>query len=570
MKRFEFGAFHVDDSNRAAFEICHAIAELQPVSPLPVVILAEPGRGKTHLLYAIVSELREKSPRTALAYITAREFPDKARGLIEDPTPIERASSAVLLVDQLDQFTERLVDLEAIVRAFLDRGHYVVLASCLPPARLVHLPAGLRAMLGQGQVIRVASETDIPAMAAPISTAETKAERGIVPPSDEIRRLREELARLEEKASALPSVSDLERHLDRERERCRALQEQAESQRAAEEDLAQELEHARTETRTLHRALDTAREEAQTLRDDLERARGEAQTLQRKSDTAREEAQALQHALDSAREEAQTLRNDLERARNEAQSLRHELDSARDEGARVVVLEEEVKRLTSHADHLHAEQEANDRVRASVVAQLAEKSTVEEELHAARIQLQIAEEQRAARDADWAKHLEVLLAGLEERKGRSVQAIAMAGERVRLLEEAVASARSAAGNAPPAESALRMRTAYEARIAELQESAHRAKEEAVAELRHRLEEQSTQLAALQADREELDRLRNALDFSRGSGQVVAAGIQNLREQIAQTADALGTLAERTRQACDAETATPKPEEDPWDGPNEEL
>ncbi len=532
MKRYEFGAFQVDDSNRSAFEICHAVAELQPVSPLPVVIVSEPGRGKTHLLYAIVNELREKSPRTALAYITAREFPDKARGLIEDPTPIERASSAVLLVDQLERFTERVVDLEAIVRVFLDRGHYVVLASCLAPNRLSHLPLGLRAMLDTGQTIRISPEMGVPAPATPIQIAEPKApvagvaRRVAAPQQDEIRRLREELAQLEEKAAAIPSVPDLERQLELERTRHKDLQEQTESQRATEKDLERQLERERARCKDL------------------------------------QEQTATQQAAE------EELAQELDIARNEMRSLQRDLDKARDECARVAALEDEVKRLASHADHLHAEQEANERVRSVVVAQLAEKGAVEEELHAARVQLEVESEERVAQDAKWTERLQALAAGVEEYKTRFGRTLDTANERVQQLENMLA--RPGDADAGMSDGVARMRALYESRIAELQESAGRMTEDAVAGLRSQLDEQTAHLAAAQVDKDELERLRQTLDFTRGSGQVVAAGIQNLREQIAQTADALGTLADRTRQACGVEAGTSAKDDDPFDDPNEEL
>ncbi|HPC17564.1 MAG TPA: DnaA/Hda family protein [Candidatus Hydrogenedentes bacterium] len=360
MRRFEFSTFQVDDGNRAAFELCHAVSELQPVSPLPVVIVSEPGRGKTHLLYAIVNALRERSPRTALAYITAREFPDKARALIEDPTPLERAASAVLLVDQLERFTERLVDLEAIVRAFLDRGHYVLLASCLPPNRLPHFPPGLRNMLEKGQIVSIGNlRTPTPAAKSPENM------RIVSPPQDEIQRLREELARLEQKAAALPSTTELERQIERERARTKDLQEQVESQRAAEEELAQQLGRAQEELRTVRRDLDKAREEA----------------------------------------------------------------------GRVAALEDEVKRLSDHAAHLQSEQEANERVRAALMAQLAEKSAVAEELHTAQVQCRIMSEEHAAADADWTRRAEALLAAIEACRARFSITVETAGERIEQLEK---------------------------------------------------------------------------------------------------------------------------------------
>ncbi|HRK36070.1 MAG TPA: DnaA/Hda family protein, partial [Candidatus Hydrogenedentes bacterium] len=155
MKRFNFGTFLVDDSNRRAFQVCQDISELKPVSPMPVILLGDEGCGKTHLLYSIVNRIRAGTTKTGLAYVTALDFPDQVRQLIDDPSPVERAQSAVLLVDQLDRFKDLIDELEAVVRIFLDHKHYVVLASKVHPGRMQHLSQGFHQIIDSGQIIQI-------------------------------------------------------------------------------------------------------------------------------------------------------------------------------------------------------------------------------------------------------------------------------------------------------------------------------------------------------------------------------------------------------------------------------
>ena len=81
MDRFTFNTFVVKNGNRDASDLCMAVANLQPVKPQPVLLIGDSGAGKTHLLCAIVNHIKKHAPRTALAYITAKDFPTAVRAL---------------------------------------------------------------------------------------------------------------------------------------------------------------------------------------------------------------------------------------------------------------------------------------------------------------------------------------------------------------------------------------------------------------------------------------------------------------------------------------------------------
>ncbi len=153
MKGMTFNTFIEDENNQAAVDLCRRVAALDKSVKSPVVLLADRGAGKTHLLWAIVNHYREHQTRVGVALISATDFPRKVRRLVEDPTPLEKNRSAVLLVDELELFREDAGDLEAVVRVFLDRGHTVVLASQVHPSALSALSGRFRALLSGGTII---------------------------------------------------------------------------------------------------------------------------------------------------------------------------------------------------------------------------------------------------------------------------------------------------------------------------------------------------------------------------------------------------------------------------------
>ncbi len=170
MKHYSFSTFLVDDANREVHDLCLAAAQLEDIGSSPVVILGEEGSGKTHLLYAVVNQVRASSVRAGLAYVTPHNVPDQVRALIADPSPLDRSPNALLLVDQLE-LADRpipatknaapdpayaLEELGAIVRIFVDRGHRVLIASNVHPGRLRQLPAGLQQTLSSARIVLMA------------------------------------------------------------------------------------------------------------------------------------------------------------------------------------------------------------------------------------------------------------------------------------------------------------------------------------------------------------------------------------------------------------------------------
>jgi len=208
MSHFNFGNFLVDESNHDAFQVCQDIADLIPVSPLPVLIVGDEGCGKSHLLYSIVNRLRAGTAKTGLALVTANAFPDQVRGLISDPTPVAKAKSAILLIDQLEQFRDHLEELEGVVRIFLDHDHYVIGASSIHPGRLRDLPDGLRRTFESGTVATIKPSQSTPQIERVRQQIRSEHQDELDRASKEIEELRMLLREATGSESNQPSTAD--------------------------------------------------------------------------------------------------------------------------------------------------------------------------------------------------------------------------------------------------------------------------------------------------------------------------------------------------------------------------
>jgi hypothetical protein len=392
MKQYSFGTFLVDDANRAAFEACRDIADLLDVEPMPVTLVADKGCGKTHLLYSIVNRVRATSADTGLAYITAKNFHPRVRALVQDPAPLQQAATAILMVDQLETFSEHLDELEAVIRVFLHYGHPVVIASSAHPGRLHHLPAGLLELIQQGQTLEIVYQS-----------SESRAEilhRQIREELEErIQQQDAELALLRERHDAAPS----------------ALESDLVSLHAQLAEAHQELEHLRAEM-ALHAAAD---KEARFLRSRLERAELEVERL--RGDLAHhteappnaEERDAEFEALRAQLSIAQHL---AEAAKTELEEVRHVADEARAEAEELWA---ELERTQAAAPDPNAE--------AAHKQAAVELTALRMEVETLRVLLADAEEAAAAPDPQ----VNVLRAQLEQARQEEAQATCEAGEMLR-------------------------------------------------------------------------------------------------------------------------------------------
>ena len=435
MKKYSFSTFDVDDANRRAYEICQAVADLKSVAPLPVVLLGEGACGKTHLLYSIVNRVRGGATRTGLAYVTAYDFPEQVRALVDDPAPVKRAQSAILLIDQLDQFAEFLSELESVCRIFLDHNHYVVLASSVPPSRLTNLPAGLQTIVEKGQVIDLVQGSDSepgsprtvsgldaddedetwpedsesslygePSAAvggAKVSAATDTGGPGTASARSELRNAQERITELE---AALDTVTVEKESVDGEirklREQVTELDAERESVRNERDQLEQSLEQKTSEDQEVTE-LKTRVAELENLSG---KSAAEVQTLLSSKATLEDRVEQLQNELERSRSEGAEARSEANELVRRAEALLAQVEANRVERDKtesqhreeVDHLEariEELERTAASAEELAAVKTQRDEAMAEAKAALEQVDALRTELETARqdTEIQIAE-----------------------------------------------------------------------------------------------------------------------------------------------------------------------------------
>ena len=523
MKRFSFSTFQVDESNREAFDACRAIADLQPVSPMPVLLLGDQGCGKTHLLYSIVNHVRAGSSTTGLACVTAGEFPEKVRELIPDPSPVERARSAILLVDQLESFTDRVEELEAVARIFLDHGHFVLFTSNIHPARLKHLTEGMRTLLEKGRVFHLAP---CGATEAPSTNAANPALADLLKRQQEmVQRLRDELERARDHSAAAGEAVELRRHLEMEQRLVVDLREQLEAQREAHERRDLEIERANNEIRLLRRELDAA----QTAVASVSELKDEIARLTKQVDHLKSEHEA-------AERERTLLVTDL---------------------AQKTVLEEEVNALRFQ---LHTTQQQTHQAEGEARSLIERAQAVLAQVETSRNKFRDMEEKYQEQIQDLERRVaESAGTATEGESGGMLDALQLEYEAQRRdLEAQVAAARQ------DARVALKARDAVVEKLDRLT-ATHAALELEFEQLREQLEtrgedmealrrEAAAQVAAANAQAGDIEReyahLLSTTDFSHEVAHVVVAGLQSLREQIVEAGETVDKLAARLVEVAD--------------------
>lgn len=547
MRRYSFSTFEVDDANREAFEACQAVAELEPGTAGSIVLLGGAGAGKTHLLYSIVNYIRSSANRAGLAYITARRFPREVRALAIDPSPVQRAPAAILLVDQLEGFREHLDELEAVVRSFLKQGHYVVLASRVHPARLKDLPEGLRALLDGGRVLQIRPAASRPPRPSAAQGFPTGAEDLVRKQRDEISQLREQLHRAEETVAAAGKAGDAVEALRRE------FDEQRDSAQRTVEAAATAEEQTSTQLDELCRELDEQREGVKRSAEETDRVGDEAGELRRQ----------LEARLRDAEDQEARLRL-AEKERGEAQGERDALAVQLEEKARV---QEEAAALRRDLAQMGSEKEQAER-EAEVSVQRAE--AVLEEVEARRAAF--AEAERHQRDQ--VRELEAMVDALCAETGRLAEIEGTDARAPEALEQLAAlrneydRAREDIGNELAAVQADLGQTvqARDDAIEQLNQS--------TVDMDALRREAAAQVAAANAQAGEIEleyaRLSLSLDGTRETGEQVATGLDDLRAQLLDTSGGLAEFAARLSHTTESEAQPDAPpmESDP-DLPHEE-
>ena len=297
MNGFGFETFQVVEGNRGAYEASREVAELECPGGTLTVLLGPEQAGKSHLLWSIARRVRGGSTRVGLALIMAREFPQKVRDLLRDPSPITGGRRAILLVDQLDRFRENVSELEAVVRLFLEHGQVVVAATCVHPARLAQFTEDFRRLLMASRVLELSAR---PRDVGGRGEGETEATKAL---QAELVALREARDGLERRLSQETNADCLAR------ENAVSLEAEVtalrEDRAALEKQLAESATLA-SEVASLNGRVAGLEAEATSLRNRLKRSESEAEGAFAEQARLQGQLGAYRHAEEQLAEERKT------------------------------------------------------------------------------------------------------------------------------------------------------------------------------------------------------------------------------------------------------------------------
>ena len=159
---FTFGTYVVGPQNKMAYAAARAVAEKPAEHYNPLFIYGDSGLGKTHLLYAIAHQVRQRQPEARIVYIKGDDFINEFIELVRAGRGSEfRAKyrdADLLLVDDV-QF---VAGKEQVQNEFFhtfntlyEAGRQIVLTSDRPPSEMHLLDDRLRTRFEWGLLVDV-------------------------------------------------------------------------------------------------------------------------------------------------------------------------------------------------------------------------------------------------------------------------------------------------------------------------------------------------------------------------------------------------------------------------------
>jgi chromosomal replication initiator protein len=162
--RYTFDSFVVGAANRMAHAAATQIADTVLAEDRgfnPLYLHASVGLGKTHLQHAIAWEVKRRTPKAQVLYLTAERFRYQFVEALKSQDAMafkdKFRTIDILLIDDLEfmrgEKTEQ--EFEHIINALLDGGRQVVVASARPPAQLDGLNDRMRSRLQRGLITEI-------------------------------------------------------------------------------------------------------------------------------------------------------------------------------------------------------------------------------------------------------------------------------------------------------------------------------------------------------------------------------------------------------------------------------
>jgi len=321
-----FDSYLVDAGNRRAHALCLAVAQGEPLSPLPIVLSGEPGSGKTHLLHAVTNRLRASAGHASILFVSPGAWGEEVERIIANPAPIDMARYAVLLVDDLHAFGQKYEALARLFEIFLENDHPVIVATDAHPDRLTALPLKLKRRIKGGQTVAIAPGEARRSLAA-------IEERLRDEQQDAIARIEQRLREMEAEGPEAAAARKQARAAELEQARKEAAEARAELEHARAELAlvkvsAKEAVQARARVQELEQQLlDRAKQPAPEelvqapIKRKLDEARFDAQKAREEARGMLQRAQHLVEVLAQSRVSFEDAQRERERQRGEIEKL---------------------------------------------------------------------------------------------------------------------------------------------------------------------------------------------------------------------------------------------------------
>jgi chromosomal replication initiator protein len=162
--KYTFESFVEGKANRIALAVAQQVAatvldDQRQFNPLYLHSMV--GLGKTHLLHAIAWEVKRRTPKAQVLYLTAErfryQFVEAVRS--QDAIAFKEKFRAIdiLLIDDLEfmQGEKTEQEFEHIINSLLDGGRQVVVASARPPGQLERLNDRMRSRMQRGLITQI-------------------------------------------------------------------------------------------------------------------------------------------------------------------------------------------------------------------------------------------------------------------------------------------------------------------------------------------------------------------------------------------------------------------------------
>ncbi|MFI5118640.1 MAG: chromosomal replication initiator protein DnaA [Terriglobales bacterium] len=157
--RYTFDAFVIGSGNQFAHAACQAVAERPSKAYNPLFLYGGVGMGKTHLMQAIGQEIKQRSPQTAICYISSDKFTnDMINSIRYEKMATFRdkfRNVDVLLIDDIQFITQKERTQEEFFHTFNalhDSMKQIVIASDRPPKELAEIEDRLRSRFEWGLI----------------------------------------------------------------------------------------------------------------------------------------------------------------------------------------------------------------------------------------------------------------------------------------------------------------------------------------------------------------------------------------------------------------------------------